>query len=238
MIHGTRPSGSGDRVAADFERRSRGHAADHRCSGGLVPPRRSARDRLRTTSAQGPGRFRRLVVPDHTLGQSGRWPRWRARAPTPIDSPSMPCVAPPPDRSGAGRLSRAGVPGEVAATGQARGTGGARAPCPARTSGLLVILAVPGAAEGAVAAAVALVAVRLEPDRAVLVSQAGVTGGKTAWRAGRRCWRARPGAGVQAVPGVRRRTVVRRRRGLRRPGRRAAGRRGVRRRLRRARPVV
>ena len=53
--------------------------------------------------------------------------------------------------------------------------------------------------------------VRLEPDRAVLVSLAGVTGGKTARRAGRRCWRAGPGAAVQAVPGVRRRTVVRRR---------------------------
>lgn len=38
-----------------------------------------------------------------------------------------------------------------------------------------------------VVAAVALVAVRLEPDRAVLVSLAGATGGKIARRAGRRC---------------------------------------------------
>ena len=38
-----------------------------------------------------------------------------------------------------------------------------------------------------VVAAVALVPVRLEPDRTVLVSLAGLTGGTTARRAGRRC---------------------------------------------------
>ena len=89
-------------------------------------------------------------------------------------------VASPPDRSGAGRLSRTGVPGEVAATG--RGTGDARAP--ARTSGFLVILAFLGAAEGVgdalvggVGLSVDAVGVDLEQD-----GDWTPTGGRLRWR--------------------------------------------------------
>jgi hypothetical protein len=82
---------------------------------------------------------------------------------------------------------------------------------------------------------------RLDQGRAAWVRVAAglacLDSGRTARRAGQRCWRVALGGVAVLVPGGRRRTAVRRCVVRRRPGRRAAGIRGVRRRLRRARPA-
>ena len=93
---------------------------------------------------------------------------------------------------------------------------------------------------GVVVMACVVAAGRPDRGRAVRVRAAGGRGlsaGRTARRAGRRCWRAALSVAAGRLLGGRRRRGVQRRRGQQRPGRRAAAIRAVRRQLRRARPA-
>jgi hypothetical protein len=114
--------------------------ADQQAQGCGCGPGTAARVRWRARGTGSSGCRRRDAGSEPCYRGGAGWVRDLVRR----EQREMLRVAPPWDRGGAGRLNRTGVAGEVAATG--RGAGDARAP--ARTSGLLVILAVPGAAEG------------------------------------------------------------------------------------------